>query len=75
MGPLKMLARYYGVELQAATVASVLGLAVTSPYDEEEVRGALEATGVGPDQRCRRAGISITIISANAGVGWVTTRA
>jgi lambda family phage portal protein len=49
MGPLKMLARYYGVELQAATVASVLGLAITSPYDEEEVRQAMEATPVGAD--------------------------
>lgn len=42
IGPLKMLARYYGVELQAATVASVLGLAITSPYDQEEVRSAID---------------------------------
>ena len=46
---LKMLARYYGVELQAATVASVLGLAVTSPYDQEEVRQAVSGGEIGPN--------------------------
>lgn len=49
IGPMKMLARYYGVELQAATVASVLGLAVTSPYDQESVREALSGGTVGPN--------------------------
>lgn len=49
LGPLKMLARYYGVEMQAATVASVLGLAVTSPYDQEEVRQAIDGPRIGPD--------------------------
>lgn len=39
---LKMLSRYYGVELQAATVASVFGTYVTSPYDEVMVQDALE---------------------------------
>lgn len=39
---LKMLARYYGVELQAATIASVFGTYVTSPYDEVMVQDALE---------------------------------
>ncbi|MDP0919950.1 phage portal protein, partial [Klebsiella pneumoniae] len=29
----KMLARYYGVELQAATIAATFGTYVTSPYD------------------------------------------
>lgn len=39
---LKMLARYYGVELQAAVIASVFGTYVTSPYDEIMVQDALE---------------------------------
>lgn len=39
---LKMLATYYGVELQAATLASVFGTFVTSPYDEVMVQDALE---------------------------------
>ncbi len=38
---LKMLARYYGVELQAATVASIFGTYVTSPYDPAAVQDAL----------------------------------
>lgn len=42
LGRLKMLARYYGVELQAATIASVFGTYVTSPYDEVMVQDALE---------------------------------
>jgi lambda family phage portal protein len=42
MGPLKMLARYYGIELQAATVGSIFGTVITSPYDQEEVRQALD---------------------------------
>lgn len=39
---LKMLARLYGVKLQAETVAAAFGLYITSPYDFEMVRGALE---------------------------------
>ncbi|HZR34355.1 MAG TPA: phage portal protein [Nevskia sp.] len=39
---MKMLARYYGVELQAATLASVLGTYVTSPYDPAQVSDALD---------------------------------
>jgi len=39
----RMLARYYGVELQAATVASVFGTYVTSPYDPALVQDALGA--------------------------------
>ena len=42
---LKMLARYYGVELQAATVASVFGTYVTSPYDPKFVEDALTPEG------------------------------
>ncbi|HEV2365410.1 MAG TPA: phage portal protein [Caulobacteraceae bacterium] len=42
LGRLKMLARYYGVELSAATVASAFGVYVTSPYDTDMVRQALE---------------------------------
>ncbi|MGZ3272385.1 MAG: phage portal protein [Caulobacteraceae bacterium] len=38
---LKMLARYYGVELQAATVASQFGTYVTSPFDPDLVGEAL----------------------------------
>lgn len=39
---MKMLARYYGVELQAATIASVFGTYVTSPYDPALVQDALD---------------------------------
>ncbi len=39
---MKMLARYYGVELQAATLASVLGTYVTSPYDPAQVQDAID---------------------------------
>jgi len=42
LGRLKMLSRYYGVELSAATVASAFGLYVTSPFDVEMVREALD---------------------------------
>ena len=42
---LKMLARYYGVELQAATVASVFGTYVTSPFDPQLVEDALTPDG------------------------------
>lgn len=41
---LKMLARYYGVELQAATVASIFGTFITSPFDEELVQDALSGS-------------------------------
>lgn len=43
LGRLKMLAKYYGVELSAATVASHFGLYVTSPFDVEMVRSALDS--------------------------------
>jgi hypothetical protein len=42
---MKMLARYYGVELQAATVASVFGTFITSPFDSEMVQEALTGPG------------------------------
>lgn len=40
---LKMLARYYRVELQAATVASIFGTFITSPFDNDLVTEALTA--------------------------------
>jgi lambda family phage portal protein len=46
---LKMLARYYGVELQAATIASVFGLYITSPFDPEMVEQALQGPSANPD--------------------------
>jgi lambda family phage portal protein len=39
----KMLARYYGIELQAATLAASLGLYTKSPYDPALVQDALGA--------------------------------
>ncbi|MGF6968128.1 lambda family phage portal protein [Paraburkholderia sp. WC7.3g] len=39
----RMLARYYGVELQAATIAATFGTYVTSPYDPALVQDALGA--------------------------------
>ncbi len=39
----KMLARYYGVKLQAATLESVFGTYITSPYDADMVQDALTA--------------------------------
>jgi lambda family phage portal protein len=42
LGRLKMLSRYYGVELSAATVASAFGLYVQSPFDADMIRTALE---------------------------------
>lgn len=39
---LKMLAHYYGVELQAAAIGATFGTYVTSPYDEVMVQDALE---------------------------------
>ncbi|MCW5760354.1 MAG: phage portal protein [Phenylobacterium sp.] len=41
---LKMLARYYGVKLQAATIESIFGTYITSPYDAEMVQEALTAS-------------------------------
>jgi phage portal protein, lambda family len=41
----KMLARYYGVELQAATVATIFGTYVTSPYDPAMIEDAMESEG------------------------------
>lgn len=41
----KMLARYYGVELQAATVATIFGTYVTSPYDPAMVEAAMDSDG------------------------------
>ncbi len=38
---MKMLAEYYGVELQAARVASVFGTFITSPFDRDMVEEAL----------------------------------
>lgn len=43
LGRMKMLSRYYGVELSAATVASHFGLYVQSPFDLEMVRQALDS--------------------------------
>lgn len=39
----KMLARYYGVELQAATVATIFGTYVSSPYDPKMIESALDS--------------------------------
>ncbi|WP_342705153.1 phage portal protein [Burkholderia arboris] len=41
----KMLARYYGVELQAATVATIFGTYVTSPYDPAMIESAMDSDG------------------------------
>lgn len=41
LGHMKMLGRYYGVELQAATIASTFGTYVKSPYDPAQVQDAL----------------------------------
>jgi lambda family phage portal protein len=38
---MKMLAKYYGIELQAATIASVLGTYVKSPYDPAQIEEAI----------------------------------
>ncbi|MDR5813326.1 phage portal protein [Caballeronia sp. LZ033] len=42
LGHMKMLARHYGVELQAATIAATFGTYVTSPYDPSLVQDALD---------------------------------
>jgi lambda family phage portal protein len=41
LGHMKMLAKYYGVELQAATIAATFGTYVKSPYDPALVQDAL----------------------------------
>ncbi|PLP96961.1 phage portal protein [Cupriavidus pauculus] len=41
----KMLARYYGVELQAATVATIFGTYVTSPFDPKMIEAAMDSEG------------------------------
>nr|WP_318289773.1 phage portal protein [Paraburkholderia sp. BL8N3] len=45
LGHAKMLARYYGVELQAAAVASIFGMYVTSPYDPQMIEQAMDTDG------------------------------
>lgn len=45
MGRLKMLNRFYGVSLQAATINSVFGTFVTSPFDQQMVEDALSPDG------------------------------
>ena len=40
---MKMLARYYGVELQQATIAATFGTYVTSPYDPAQIQEAMGA--------------------------------
>jgi lambda family phage portal protein len=40
-----MLARYYGIELQAATVATIFGTYVTSPYDPAMIEAAMDSDG------------------------------
>jgi lambda family phage portal protein len=42
LGRLRMLAKYYNVELSAATVASAFGIYVTSPFDAQMVKEALD---------------------------------
>jgi len=41
----KMLARYYGVELQAATMATIFGTYVTSPFDPKMIEAAMDSEG------------------------------
>ncbi|UEP42749.1 phage portal protein [Burkholderia sp. B21-005] len=41
----KMLARYYGVELQAATVATIFSTYVTSPFDPKMIESAMDSDG------------------------------
>jgi lambda family phage portal protein len=45
LGHMRMLAKYYGVELQAATLAATLGTFITSPYDPALVQDALGGPG------------------------------
>jgi lambda family phage portal protein len=53
---MKMLARYYGLKLQAESLATVFGMAITSPYDRQMIEQALddnagEEIGVYADMR------------------------
>lgn len=41
----KMLAKYYGVELQAATVATIFSTYVTSPFDPKMIESAMDSDG------------------------------
>ena len=41
LGHAKMLAKYYGIELQAATVGAIFGTYVTSPYDPAMIEEAM----------------------------------
>lgn len=55
---MRMLARYYGVELQAATLAATFGTYVTSPYDPaqvEEAIGGIEDAELSAYQKLRAA--------------------
>lgn len=42
LGRLKMLSKFYGIKLQAETVASAFGIYVTSPFDRDIVQAALD---------------------------------
>ena len=42
LGHAKMLAKYYGIELQAATVGAMFGTYVTSPYDPAMIEAAMD---------------------------------
>jgi lambda family phage portal protein len=46
---MKMLAKYYGVELQQATISAIFGTYVTSPFDPALVGDALGAGDIGSD--------------------------
>lgn len=43
LGHAKMLAKYYGIELQAATVGAIFGTYVTSPYDPAMIEAAMDS--------------------------------
>lgn len=51
----KMLARYYGVELQAATIAATFGTYVSSPFDPALVQDALDGDSALPQYQQLRA--------------------
>jgi lambda family phage portal protein len=55
IGHMRMLAKYYGVELQAATIASMFGTYVKSPYDPALAQDAMagEQTELGAYQEMR----------------------
>jgi lambda family phage portal protein len=54
---MKMLARYYGVELQAATLAASLGVYITSPFDKEMLTQAVDGGRNSSDMLTRYLGI------------------